>query len=195
MSSVSSEDCISSPRSNRFRKSYSMKKKLEVVDWYLHNGEVVSKTAKHFGVDRKRVREWVKAETEMRNAAPEDMGRKRWHSGGEVKSVEIEVGVLDFLLEERADGLTVSNQMLKDKALEIAKNVPGMEGFKASNGWLHRWKKRNYIGIRRGTNDAQKVPADYGMKIAVWRDTIRRLRKKHDYTLHNMGNMDQTMVR
>lgn len=65
----------------------------------------------------------------------------------------------------------------------------------ASNGWLHRWKKRNYIGIRGGTNDAQKVPADYGLKIAVWRDTIKRLRKKHQYTDHNIGNMDQTMVR
>lgn len=54
----------------------------------------------------------------------------RWHSGGEVKSIEIEVGVLDYLLEERADGLTVSNRMLQEKALEIAKTVPGMEGFK-----------------------------------------------------------------
>jgi len=56
----------------------------------------------------------------------------RFHSGGEVKSMEIEMGVLDYLLDERADGLTISNQMLKNKALEIGKKVPGMEGFKVS---------------------------------------------------------------
>jgi len=54
----------------------------------------------------------------------------RFTSGRELKSVEVEVGVLEYLLDERADGLTVSNQMLIDKALAIAKNIPGMEEFK-----------------------------------------------------------------
>ena len=61
----------------RFRKSYTMKMKLDVVDWHLNNGEVISVTARKFGVDRKMMREWVKAETVLRNAAAEDRGRRR----------------------------------------------------------------------------------------------------------------------
>ena len=44
--------------------------------------------------------------------------------------MEVELGVLEYLLDERAEGLTVSNQQLIDKALQIAKTLPGMEDFK-----------------------------------------------------------------
>ena len=63
--------------SRRLRRAYTVKVKLDVVDWYLNNGKNVAKTAREFDVDRKRVREWVKEETGLRNAAPEDRIRKR----------------------------------------------------------------------------------------------------------------------
>ena len=56
----------------------------------------------------------------------------RWGSGREVQSMDVEVGVLEYLLDERAEGLTVSNRQLQDKALELARKIPGMEDFKVS---------------------------------------------------------------
>jgi transposase-like protein len=52
-----------SPR--RFQRSYTVKKKLEVCKFAAENGGNVAKTARQFGIDRKRVREWVKQEEGM----------------------------------------------------------------------------------------------------------------------------------
>ena len=53
-------------------------------------------------------------------------------------NMEIEMGVLEYLLDERAEGLTVTNKQLQAKALEIASTIRGMEEFKVSfiSVWL-----------------------------------------------------------
>ena len=53
-------------------------------------------------------------------------------------------------------------QFCAKKAIEIAQvqhDVP--ENFRASSGFLTRWKKRKGVGIRRKSNENQKDPADY----------------------------------
>lgn len=176
-------------------RSYSVEYKLQVIDWYSGNGQVIAGTAREFGLDRKRVREWLKMEDTLRaNSRGSAAKIRRLHAGADV-CVEIDVEVLDFLLEERAKGRSVSNQDLKEKAVEIARNIQGMGGFKGSDGWLRRWKKRNHIAVRRGTNEAQKLPEEYADLIANFKSEIMDLRRDNDYTDVNIANMDQTMVR
>ena len=73
--------------------------------------------------------------------------------GREIFDNEVEFGVLDYLLSEREHGIPVSNSDLKEKALEIARELndeqpdPKYEEFKGSDGWLQRWKKRNRIAL------------------------------------------------
>ena len=100
-----------------------------------------------------------------------------------------------FLLDERAAGRPVSNLDLKDKAVEFARGIQGMDEFKGSDGWLRNWKKRNHVAVRRGTNESQKIPEDYAEQIADFQDQIKRFRREHDYTAYNILNMDQTMCR
>lgn len=40
------------------RSNYTIQNKVDIVEWHRKNGTNVSKTARHFEVDRKRVREW-----------------------------------------------------------------------------------------------------------------------------------------
>ena len=40
----------------------SKENKIEVVQWYHENGQNVSRTADHFSIDRKQVRDWIKDE-------------------------------------------------------------------------------------------------------------------------------------
>ena len=121
--------------------------------------------------------------------------------GGELISHEIEFGVLEYLFAERERGIPVSNSDLKEKALEIARELnqeqpnPRIQAFKASDGWLRLWKRRNRIALLRGTNESQKVPEDYGELIKLFTSEIRRKRQEHQYTMFNIGNMDQTMCR
>ena len=114
--------------------------------------------------------------------------------GKEALNMDLEIGVLDYLLDERTAGRPVNNRDLQDKAREIARDIEGLEDFKGSDGWLTRWKKRNAVGIWRGTNESQKLPEDYANLITDFKQVINRHRVRHDYTLSNIGNMDQPCV-
>jgi hypothetical protein len=176
-------------------RSYTVKYKLDVIQWHRDNGAVISITARRFDVDRKRVREWIKQEDALTlNRRGKSSMMKRLHPGGQFNQ-EHDMIIVDFLIEERAAGRPVSNYDIQDKAKEEARQIGGMEDFKASSGWLHNWKKRNHIGIRRGTNESQKIPEDYADKVSEFTRECRRLRQIHDYTDYNIANMDQTMCR
>ena len=191
---------------NNFREkmpkqnSYTVKYKLEAIKWYRDNGKSIRKTAGYFKVDRKRIREWINKEGELRaHSHGSDAKKRRINCGGEIISRDVEEGVLEYLIDQRARGMAVSNICLKEKALEIANDMDDIDGklanFKASDGWLSRWKKRNNVAILRGTSEAQKIPADYGEKIKEFLELIKTKRRQNDYTLYNIGNMDQTMCR
>ena len=70
-----------------------------------------------------------------------------------------------------------------------------MGDFKASEGWLQRWKKRNQVAIRRGTTEAQKIPEDHAENIKNFSESVIELRNVNQYSNYNIMNMDQTMCR
>ena len=62
-----------------------MKHKLEAVKWYRDNGESIRKTAGYFKVDRKRIREWIQKEDELKaHSHGSDAKKRKINSGGEV---------------------------------------------------------------------------------------------------------------
>ena len=50
----------------------------------------------------------------------------------------------DYYLLACSKNIYPDGPVLKEKAIEIADKL-GVEGFKASNGWLDKWKKRHFI--------------------------------------------------
>ena len=63
--------------SRKIQRSYTVAQKLEVVQWAKRNEGNISKTAIEWGIDRKRVREWMKQEDVLENSATEDKRRRR----------------------------------------------------------------------------------------------------------------------
>ena len=55
--------------------------------------------------------------------------------------------------------------------------------------------RRYNIGMRAGTNSAQKVPSDYADLLHTFRKTIIIARKTHKIEPLDIVNMDQTMCR
>ena len=53
-----------------------------------------------------------------------------------------------WLLNARYQNIPVSGNILKFKALYIAKELGCDDKFKASDGWLDRWKKRCNISFK-----------------------------------------------
>ena len=109
------------------------------------------------------------------------------------KCQQLDNEVFEFLLDDRLAGRPVSNEDLQLKARDIAQGIPGMEDFKGSDGWLVCWKKRNAVGIRRGTNESQKLPADFQVQVTAFKRSIDAYRDQNDVSLVRIGNMDQTM--
>ena len=58
-----SETAIMEVKRNKLRrKSYAREFKLTVVTWFHENGKNVHQTLQHFNLDRKQLRNWVKAD-------------------------------------------------------------------------------------------------------------------------------------
>ena len=95
----------------------------------------------------------------------------------------------------RLAGRPVNNEDLQLKARDIAQGIPGMEDFKGSDGWSVRWKKRNAVGVRRGTNENQKLPVDFQVQVTAFKRSVDAYRDQNDMSLVRIGNMDQTMCR
>ena len=76
-------------------KSYTVAFKIEVVEWYRSEGmQNVTQTAKKFGVDRKRVREWNGKYDALLDVNVGDGKKKRKiHKGGSIFSQQVDCEV------------------------------------------------------------------------------------------------------
>ena len=177
-------------------RSYTVEFKLSVIKHHRDNNNSLRKTSMDFGIDRKRIREWLSLEDQLLANSKGSAAKKRriLPNGREIFDNEVEFGVLDYLINQRECGIPVSNHDLQQKALEIAKQIheedpdPKYLEFKASDGWLQRWKKRNRIALLRGTNESQKIPAEYGDLVKGFITEIKAKRQQHRYTPFNIGN-------
>lgn len=127
-------------------RSYTVQFKLDALDWYYKNGENKNLTAKMFNVDRKRIRDWLQDETNLRSdPTPERTKRKRSNSLPQFK--EIEAALYQYYCEQREKGLKPKNAELRAKGLEYASEFGYHNSFKASVHWLCNWKRRNKISV------------------------------------------------
>ncbi|KAH6929088.1 hypothetical protein HPB50_023386 [Hyalomma asiaticum] len=188
-------------RARRFRgccdtmHSYTVKKKIEVVEWHRHNGKNVHATARHFNLDRKRTREWEKKyETLLQQNFGKAKLQRKLSNGAPVFSEEVDDALFEFLERERSAGRAVSNRLLSEEAVKIAHSLQ-LGNFLASSQYIKRWKQRFGVTMRQATNESQKTPEDFTEAAKASRSAVNALRIRHDYTLFNISNMDQTMVR
>ena len=124
-------------------KSYTLQYKLSVLDWYHSHGENKKQTAKHFGVDRKRIRDWLRLEQQFRLEPKSNMQRKRNTTGCPPHYQELDKTVLEWYKEQEVQGRKVTNRALRTKALELAPQMGYEDTFKASSNWAVAWRRRN----------------------------------------------------
>ena len=124
-------------------RAYTVQFKLKVLDWYYANGQNKRQAADHFGLDRKRVRDWLKIEPQLR-AAPECyMHRIRSKPGCPPQYEELDKTVLEWYKEQAEQGVKISDRVLRTKALELAPQLGLQDTFKGSPNWAASWRRRN----------------------------------------------------
>lgn len=124
-------------------KSYTVQYKLAVLDWYHTHGENKNQTAKHFGVDRKRIRDWLRHEPQFRKEPQSNMLKTRTSTGCPPHYQELDKAVLEWYKGQIVQGRKVTNPALRTKALELAPQFGFMDTFKASPNWALAWRRRN----------------------------------------------------
>jgi len=86
--------------------------------------------------------------------------------------------------------LRVTRTNVHSKALEA--QLRGNEEFRASQGWVDKFLKRNSFPIRRRTTVGQKLPQDLIDEVIRFIMISRKLHYQKEYPLSFIGNMDET---
>ena len=82
------------------------------------------------------------------------------------------------------------------RALEMSKEekyrTPDLDNFHASSGWCNRFMNRHGLSLRQRTKRSQKLRKDLDEKVSSSQKFIINNRKKHQFELSEIGNMDET---
>jgi hypothetical protein len=87
----------------------------------------------------------------------------------------------------------VTGKALKIEALRLHKQN-GPQNFKASCGWFRQYKKRHNISFRRATHISQQTKAVTDERVDRFLNFVIRMRRRREYPLRCIGNMDETPV-
>ena len=167
-------------------KVYSLKYKAAAIDYLKHH--TISDTAKVFNVDRKRIHEWRDNEENIKEQLQSgNTDRKRVAGGGAKKrSEELEERLRNRILQHRERRMHVSRRRVQLWAKEMT-NHPE---FKASNGWLDKFLKRNGFSQRKRTTVAQQTPKECIQKLVSYICYLGDVRKRGKYIDDTMSWMN-----
>ena len=135
------------------------------------------------------MRTWRKSKEELSN---QNRSAKRFKGAGRpVTDEKLDKNLITWVRESRKEGLAVSG---KDVIIEARRQSTNPE-FKASPGWLSRFKTRHTLSTRQRTSIGQKLPKDFETKLTKFHSFVIRHRKQHNYSLADIYNMDETPLR
>ena len=157
------------------RASYSFRQKLALIGWmdFQYSSQETpnwSDASKRTGINRTTLREWY-ADREVLKKQVDDVKQlgssKKYGGSGSKKRIRlgksafpaIDEQLLNYFDGRANDNLSISRKLLRKQSVRIAQTM-GMETFKGSKGYIHRFIKRNAIVPRTITGSGQQVPHD-----------------------------------
>lgn len=170
----------------KIRQSYTAREKLEVMAYAKAHGNLAA--GREYTIEESNIRQWRKQKERLQNMPRTKMANR----GSAAHWPELERKLLVWVTNRRLWGYGVSTTELRLKALHLAKQNDANAQFRASVDWAHAFMKRSDLSIRRRTHIAQKLPSDFEDQLTKFQSFIINLRKKHHYSLSQIGNPDQT---
>lgn len=142
------------------QKSYPVEFKLQVLDWYYNNGKNKLKTATHFNIHTKRIRDWELNEAFLRAHSDSPRRRFRMEKAASDTYGNIAKALFQWYVEEKAQGTEHSFGDLKSKAVQLAAELNVQESFTVSDSWVRRWKKK--YGVEDASSRRRAASANAG---------------------------------
>ncbi|KAH7672965.1 Protein Y48G1C.6 [Aphelenchoides avenae] len=143
------EDAPEATSSGRKMKEYSVKFKLQVVEWAtanLNNNGKPNKlaAATRFGVLRKNVRRWVAQAAKLRARKEKKGGTNAKNLPGQgrpVKNKDFEKELNDWVKQGREGRHKVTRDLIVARAKQLQEKQPEERRLKLSHGWLESFMK------------------------------------------------------
>lgn len=131
------------------RKRLTLAQKIEIIKFVEAENIGIRAVAEKFNIGKTQVSDILKNKVYLSQTFVEqgsDQSKRKFpKSDGEI----IDTVIFQWYLHARVNNLSISGPLLKEKALELASEV-GLNGFKASNGWLQKFKERHQISYKNG---------------------------------------------
>jgi hypothetical protein len=160
--------------------------KIHVVQYALRSS--IRATARHFGLDRRVVRSWVRNQGTYQE-------QDHLHTRYRVTRADLsqyptmENELFAWIMDQRSLGLCVTTGMIRTQALRILNDI----NFSASNGWLSRFMKRKRLTIRRITTSGRELPRDAPIKINEYLGDCEPYMQM-DFDRDSLLNADETSI-
>ncbi|KAJ4427113.1 hypothetical protein ANN_24728 [Periplaneta americana] len=138
------------------RKSLTLKEKVDMIDYHRREKCGVRKLSEVFKIGKTQAAEIVKKQDEL---------LRDWHLNGNEQRIQqfqsgsgalINKAVIEWFSRIRSQNVPVSGPMIQAKVLEFAAELGDSE-FKASNGWLEKFRKRHDIKFRSICGESSSV--------------------------------------
>ena len=171
----------------RKRNDLALSDKFRVVE-LLDQGKTQTEIAKSLDCSQAQISRISRSRAEIRaeyesNTNPD---RKRHRTG---KAPDVENALNVWFADARARDIPINGSILAEKSEALAKLMK-KDDFKATDGWLSRWKKRQNIGFKRlhgESKDADTTAADNWVS-NVLPGLLR------DYDANDIYNADETAL-
>lgn len=168
------------------RKRLTLAQKIEVIKFVEAKNVGVRAVAEKFNIGKTQVSDILKNKAYLSQTfvqqGSENSKRKFPKSDGEI----IDIVIFQWYLHARVNYLPISGPLLKEKALELASEV-GLNDFKASNGWLQKFKERHQISYK---NNHRICESAKQCIITEWLDKVKEL--INGYDKRDIFNCDET---
>ena len=175
------------------RKAWDVKDKLAAID-RVNQGESQAKVARDLQVAESTLRGWLKDATKLRDfvhAVDESSGlsRKKMRRADDL---DLDTVLYKWFVQQQASGVPLSGAILQAQAEKFAKSVNGADtSFKASQGWLSRFKQRHGIGQISISGEIRS--ADDGAANAYPAE-LKKIIDAGGYVAEQIYNADETGV-
>ena len=171
-------------------KTYTLARKFEVLQYVSKFSE--SEASCHFGIPRTTIQGWKGLDKQPnKKKSLKKKGKNKCGAGRPITYGEdLDMALYQWILEMRDLNMPVQNSRIKQKAIEIIQ--PTNPSFKASAGWLTRFKTRHSLVLRRQTSVQQKLPAQLETKLSRFLEDLKAIRLQHKFDKSLIINMDET---
>lgn len=169
------------------RKRLTLDDKVNVIR--VHEKEKLStrELATKFDVGKTQVADIIKNKEEILKSWTENSSSTSKRVFPKTDGLAVDSLTYEWFCRARANKIPLSGPLIREKALEIAKEVGASDDFKASGGWLDKFRKRHNISYKNICGEAGSVDENV---VGEWKGKLREI--CDGYLEQDIFNCDET---